>query len=328
MSKFTQEQETQIVKDARDLTATIEFEQRELQKVKSEQFKALPQEPIRKVVAPVQPVQPQYPQKPKTNYTWADFVKEDVKSKNKILVILCILCMWPVSIYILYSFFGFSKKLKELNDELAKDPKYLQAIEDAEKIAKEKQTQAENAAKVQQDSFDKQYEEAKKQYDNEIVPKYKEEFALWSDLRERKIAILEEEIKLNEETLASLYNESKIISSTYRQLGILCWLYEDMSTSDHDIRYATELLDRDRQRIVTQEAGRMVQRSVSNMEQTMMQGFNAVYNAIEDGNDLQAETIDILSKTRRDMRAGDFIGTVQRHNTNKKLDEMLEMRKK
>lgn len=59
------------------------------------------------------------------------------------------------------------------------------------------------------------------------------------------------------------------------------------------------------------------------MKQAMMIGFNAVYNAIEYGNDLQEDSIEILSKTRRDINIGNMIGTVQRHNTNKMLDSLL-----
>ena len=87
--------------------------------------------------------------------------------------------------------------------------------------------------------------------------------------KKRKIAIIEEEIRLNKEALDELYANTKIVSLTYRALWILSWLYNDMSTSDHDIRYATELLDRDRQRLATQEAGNIVRKSVGQVEQTM-----------------------------------------------------------
>lgn len=100
-----------------------------------------------------------------------------------------------------------------------------------------------------------------------------------------------------------------------------------MSTSDHDIRYATELLDRDRQRLATQEAGNIVRKSVGQVEQTMKVGFNAVYNAIEDGNELQLDTINNLSKMRRNMNTGNVIGTVQRHNTNKMLEQMVKKKR-
>lgn len=323
MGKFTQEQETQIVKDAMNLTATIEYEQDELNKFKAQRFRQLPQAPVRQVLAPLQPVKVEYPQKPKAKLSYTDYIKEDLGKMNKGLIVLGVLSGFGMGLYIIYSFISYPKKIQEINEELAKEPEYLQAVEKAEKIAAEKQKQAEENARIKQAKLDEQYKENKMKYENEIVPKYNEELDLWSKIQKRKIAIIEEEIKLNQETLANLYDQSKIISSSYRQLAFLCWLYEDMSTSDHDIRYATELLDRDRQRIATQEAGVKAQASISHMEQTMKQGFNAVYNAIEDGNDLQAETIDILSKTRRDMKTGNFIGTVQRHNTNKMLQDML-----
>ncbi len=67
-----------------------------------------------------------------------------------------------------------------------------------------------------------------------------EELNVWSVIRERKINFSGEELKYNNEALIDLYDSSKLISKTYRELGILRWLYEDMSTSDHDLKYATE----------------------------------------------------------------------------------------
>ena len=57
-------------------------------------------------------------------------------------------------------------------------------------------------------------------------------------------------------------------------------------TSDHDIRYATELLDRDRQIKATTEAGTKIQEAINDMHSSMTAGFNAVYDAIDDGNEI------------------------------------------
>ena len=194
-------------------------------------------------------------------------------------------------------------------------------------FAQDKQNELEEKIRLEQEKIDKEYATQKQQYESVTLPKYNEDLNLWSVNQERKIAIIEEEIRLNKEALDELYVNTKILSLTYRELWILSWLYNDMSTSDHDIRYATELLDRDRQRLATQEAGNIVRRSVGQVEQTMKVGFNAVYNAIEKGNELQLDTINNLSTMRRNMNTGNMIGTVQRHNSNKMLEQMVKKRR-
>lgn len=337
MSKFTQNEETEIVKSARDITATIEFEERELKRLKSERFKEPPKPPVRKILEKAKKVEPEYPQKPKTTYKYSEYFKGKVMKYSlpaRILrgIVLVLLALSGIGYLIILVLFGFSyknyiQKKKEMNNQLANSKEYLQAVENAEKTAQKKQKELEEKIRLEQEKIDKEYATQKQQYESVILPQYNDALNLWNANQERKIAIIEEEIRLNKEALDELYANTKIVSLTYRALWILSWLYNDMSTSDHDIRYATELLDRDRQRLATQEAGNIVRKSVGQVEQTMKVGFNAVYNAIEDGNELQLDTINNLSKMRRNMNTGNVIGTVQRHNTNKMLEQMVKKKR-
>ncbi len=337
MSKFTQNEETEIVKSARDITATIEYEEREVKRLKSESFSEPPEPPVRKILEKAKKVEPEYPEKPKTTYKYSEYFKEKVMKYSlpvRILlgIVLVLLALSGIGYLIILVLFGFSyknfiQKKKEMNNELANSKEYLQAVENAEKIAQKKQKELEEKIRLEQEKIDKEYATQKQQYESVILPRYNDALNLWNTNQERKIAIIEEEIRLNKEALDELYANTKIVSLTYRALWILSWLYNDMSTSDHDIRYATELLDRDRQRLATQEAGNIVRKSVGQVEQTMKVGFNAVYNAIEDGNELQLDTINNLSKMRRNMNTGNVIGTVQRHNTNKMLEQMVKKKR-
>ena len=334
MSKFTQNEETEIVKSARDITATIEYEEREVKRLKSESFSEPPEPPVRKILEKAKKVEPEYPEKPKTTYKYSEYFKEKVMKYSlpaRILrgIVLVLLALSGIGYLIILVLFGFSyknyiQKKKEMNNQLANSKEYLQAVENAEKTAQKKQKELEEKIRLEQEKIDKEYATQKQQYESVILPQYNDALNLWNANQERKIAIIEEEIRLNKEALDELYANTKIVSLTYRALWILSWLYNDMSTSDHDIRYATELLDRDRQRLATQEAGNIVRKSVGQVEQTMKVGFNAVYNAIEDGNELQLDTINNLSKMRRNMNTGNVIGTVQRHNTNKMLEQMVK----
>lgn len=345
MSKFTQQEETMIVKNAMELTATIMVEEIELRNIKSEKFRDLPNPPKRTILRKPEKIYPQYPPKPTTTYSYTEYLKETVgKFKNlrvigiaAIIIFLSgiiipglffvtflLLALFPVLIiFLIITYHSYSTKRQALNRQLSESQEYLQAVENAEKLAEKQQKEAEAEFQQQQKKLDAEYEEEKNQYENVTVPKYNEDFNTWTVIQERKIAFLDEELKCNKEVLNSLYDATKIISKTYREFTILKWLYEDMSTSDHDIRYATEILDRDRQRAITAEAGKRTQTAIYDMKQAMMIGFNAVYNAIEYGNDLQEDSIEILSKTRRDINIGNMIGTVQRHNTNKMLDSLL-----
>lgn len=337
MSKFTQNEETEIVKSARDITATIEYEEREVKRLKSESFSEPPEPPVRKILEKAKKVEPEYPEKPKTTYKYSEYFKEKVMKYSlpaRILrgIVLVLLALSGIGYLIILVLFGFSyknyiQKKKEMNNQLANTKEYLQAVENAEKTAQKKQKELEEKIRLEQEKIDKEYATQKQQYESVILPQYNDALNLWNANQERKIAIIEEEIRLNKEALDELYANTKIVSLTYRALWILSWLYNDMSTSDHDIRYATELLDRDRQRLATQEAGNIVRKSVGQVEQTMKVGFNAVYNAIEDGNELQLDTINNLSKMRRNMNTGNVIGTVQRHNTNKMLEQMVKKKR-
>ena len=337
MSKFTQNEETEIVKSARDITATIEYEEREVKRLKSESFSEPPEPPVRKILEKAKKVEPEYPEKPKTTYKYSEYFKEKVMKYSlpaRILrgIVLVLLALSGIGYLIILVLFGFSyknyiQKKKEMNNQLANSKEYLQAVENAEKTAQKKQKELEEKIRLEQEKIDKEYATQKQQYESVILPQYNDALNLWNANQERKIAIIEEEIRLNKEALDELYANTKIVSLTYRALWILSWLYNDMSTSDHDIRYATELLDRDRQRLATQEAGNIVRKSVGQVEQNMKVGFNAVYNAIEDGNELQLDTINNLSKMRRNMNTGNVIGTVQRHNTNKMLEQMVKKKR-
>lgn len=336
MSRFTQEQQTEIIKHARDLTATIEFEERELNKLKVQKFKNVPTPPKHKEELWQEIFEPQYPPVPKTNYKYGDHIKSLLKieegTNKTMLIIVAILVLifagWIIGVAFIASVVSYFQKKKEINEGLANSPEYLQAVADAERIAKEKQIEHDRLLDEKQKEHDLQYEKDKEHYDNVILPQYKKEKEEWENNRSRKVSILEEEVRLNREMLTTLYDETKLVSVTYRPLWILCWLYDDMSSSDHEIRYATELLDKERQLLATEKAGQIVTHAVGKLENSMLQGMNAIYNAIDYGNALQEETITEISKVRRDMNIGNIIGTVQRHNTNKMLEELVPKKKK
>ena len=76
MSRFTQEQQTEIVEKAKNLTATILIEEETLEEISNQRFKGKPNAPIRQTVEKCQNAKPKYPPKPKANYAFIDYLKE------------------------------------------------------------------------------------------------------------------------------------------------------------------------------------------------------------------------------------------------------------
>lgn len=302
MSTYTQEQETEIVKDALFLTKTIELEEEKLVYVENEKFRSQPVAPVhQKLVVPH--IEPQIPAPPKTNYNYKDFYQENKKTIRDGI-------FFGGTISVIKLAKDFSNKRKEINESLAHSPEYLKAVEEAKQKAIEKQNRVNKEIAEKQARIDAQYATDLDNYNNVLIPNYKKDLEIFNGIKQKKIDMLREDIELNRETLEVLYQETKIISLTYRDIETLKWLYNDMSTSDHDIRYATELFDRQRQLDATLTIGKSVSNEINNLEASMTENIYAVFCAIEDGNDE-------LAKTRRNENISNTISIIQRHNLNR-----------
>lgn len=334
MSEYTQQQQTEIIRDAMTLTTAIQIEEEELNRLKSERFRAKPAGPTRKVLD-IPQIQPQIPAAPKSQYRYTNYLKDNKKYGiilGGAVVILMVLIgiatksffavtsILPMAFWLslIVSLVLFFKKRNELNQQLAQSPDYLNAIEEAKRTASEQQQKAQDEISKQQAQIDAKYQSDMEYYETVIIPAYNQEFSQWKKKQAEKITILEDDLKVNNETLANLYDTTRLVSLTYRDLWILRWLYDDMRSSDHDIRYATELLDRDRQRYATEQSGRCVQEAISDMESSMMSGFQAVYAAVEEGNEE-------LVHMRRNQNMSNAVGIAQRHNLNKMVKTQNKM---
>lgn len=328
-NNYTQQEEVEIIKYCRDLTATIEIEEKQLKKIQAETYKKRPNPPVKQISVP----EPKYPNPPVARLKYFKFsmIYWCVIGLALIILVISSICaddgsamegFWIAWYFGLLCTFPFTfvfwrKKIRKMNAILANSPEYLQARQRAASYANEQ-------ARNKQNEYDKKYEEQMEHYQNVIIKQYDIELKSWTIFKEKKIGVLMEEIALNKSALHKVYECTKLVSSMYRDLYTLMWLYEDMSTSNHDIRYATELYDRDRQRAVTEAAGLAVRQSVYDLEETMRVGFDAVYDAIEYGNTLTEKEVSVLSKTRRDQNIANIIGIGQMHKQNKMLDKLID----
>lgn len=115
-NQFTQEEQTAIVKMARDLTAAIEFEEDELQKLKHENFKNLPAPPTREVIRSEAKIQPEYPADPVPTYTYLQHLQKMVHINNQILFWLAFAAVFVVLsgvvlVFLVVAYFSYKKEL-------------------------------------------------------------------------------------------------------------------------------------------------------------------------------------------------------------------------
>lgn len=342
MSNYTQEQETEIVKDAMTLTTAIQIDEEELKRLKSERFKSKPSAPVHKVLD-VPNIQTQIPEAPKTQYRYSSFLKDLLKNKfvliPTIVILICFIwSMKPFSLGFGYglimliisavcfapfiligTYFLYKQKVNTLNQQLAQSPEYLKAVEDAKRVASEKQQKAKEEIAQKQAEIDEKYQSDLEHYNSVVIPNYNQEYDSWKIAQKLKIEMLEEELQLNKDTLEALYESTRLISLKYRKLDLLCWLYDDMMSADHNIDRAIDLLNDERQLDKLDDLadkirglGDKISGAINDMHSSMMSGFHAVYDAIEEGNEE-------LAKARRDQNLANTAGIIQRHNLNKMI---------
>lgn len=288
---YSHDEETEIVRKAMLLETAIAIEKVDLADLKSEEFDRFPD--YETVFQDKRPVAPQretctvakvddlpIPKPPKCDYT---LKQHCIKQPYWVVMLLVgfLLMTSSRSSYMFGMFLGavgmyglpitYFRKKRELNKELAESPQYLTLVDATKMKNLELREAAEKEAKEKQVVLDKKYEKELAHYNSVVIPSYEatvadhkheyekmqEEYsrdkAEWEENKAKTIALLSEDISAKQESLAKLYDETKILSVHYREIPLLEWLYDDMRTSDHDIRYATELLDRNRQRVAQEE---------------------------------------------------------------------------
>lgn len=355
MSKYTREQQIEIVKWAMNLQATIESEQAQISMLQNSKFRAKPLPPSHQKA---QPIQPNYPTAQKSNYSFSNHIQNDKSfigklfSKKGIIAIVVAIVVGNILGIVLQGvgakihFFGvigmlimticgfiipacvivfiikyveYLGKRKEYNNQLANSPEYLNARAEAERVAK--QQEADNQKKL-----DEQYETAMATY-NSTLENYNSELAEYESKKKIELSILNQDLSLNINALTELYDTTLLIPKNNRALNELIWMYEDMSTSEHDFERALDMLNANKQIANTED----IKSQMSNLTNVMYQGLTEVLNSIDYSNYQLDEINNNLGKVRRDINLGNIAAASQRHgvnknikNTNSKLDNLLK----
>ena len=148
--------------------------------------------------------------------------------------------------------------------------------------------------------FDKMQYDADMNYNNQL---YKYEQEVLPQFQER-FKICEEELKVASESLAKLYEETKVVPSQYRTIDALQYIYDMVTTSDFDIRYAIE------------DYNRFVLRRLS---EAQLHELQVTTQLAHEQRDLLEEMGDTAKKARRDANIAQAAGFLQRRSIGKRL---------
>lgn len=118
---------------------------------------------------------------------------------------------------------------------------------------------------------------------------------------------IENKIDNTTKELTSLYNSSKLIPKQYRDAVSLKEIYDIMDSADYTVKEAIQTFDRNRQ--LQLDAARLVTQNQAN-------------EIAAQQNELLAENNSIADRARREANIAAFVGAVQRHNTNKSLNNI------
>ncbi len=161
----------------------------------------------------------------------------------------------------------------------------------------------------QQAIANQKYEEEKRLYETETLPNYQKKLDVWTTKHEQEIKQAEHDLSNAQQNLSLIYQETKIVPSQYRTIEALEYIYELISTSDYDITYAIDNYEKQKQRKL--DEARLREQQLANQ-------------LADEQAQLLYEQNAIAEKARLDANIASVVGTIQRHNTNKILNDTFK----
>lgn len=288
--------QAEVVKNLLDLERKANSVRREIAELRSMKFSPRPAEPEREIISREYPAV-----EPHTKFQWKIGLLPLIIS---FLLAVCIpvsflwgivgLAFYWVPIY--YVIYRVRKK-KECED-LTNSAEYQAQCAEIDRNWEKAQANA-----------DLRFAEQTKEYKEVIIPKYERDLQQWENEQQSKINDATNILRVTQDSLTEIYDTSKLVPAQYRTIEALEYIYDIVSTSDYDVKYAIESYDRDRQRKIEQERIREQQKANDIAA--------AQYQAQLDANDLAAEQNRIADDARRDANLHATIAAVQRHNANR-----------
>lgn len=292
---MTREEQLSTIKQLRDLTADLEWQQDTLDELEWSSYDP-PVKPVLKTYT-----KPAYPEPESSmrfnwkvfNYFWAITA----------LIFLGICKLFDTPIFLLLHVaitIGYVMKYREMKKA------------DVEKV----RNSAEFKSKLKQidDDYDSLVSAAKSKYEkdmdewkNDLMPRYEIDKVKYEAKKREDIANCKAAITNDKREISRIYGETKILPTAYRTLPILEYIEEFMTSSNFDVDRAIENYDREQQRCIDEK--RFQQEVYYNQLQEQMV-------------DAQERANSIADRARRDANRYEFVAAVQRHNTNKHLKNL------
>lgn len=294
---MTREEQLSTIKQLRDLTADLQWQQDTLDELEWSSYDP-PEKPVLMTYT-----KPPYPE-PKSsmrfnwkvfNYFWA----------ISALIFLGICKLFDTPIFLLLHVaitIGYIMKYREMKKA------------DVERVRNSDEFKAK--LKTIDDDYNgfiaiikEKYEKDLAEWTNDLMPRYEINKVKYEEKKRVDIANCKAAITHDKREIARIYGETKIIPTAYRTLPILEYIEDFMASSNFDVDRAIENYDRDQQRAIDEK--RFQQEVYYNQLQEQMV-------------DAQERANDIADRARRDANRAEFVAAVQRHNTNKHLKKMTE----
>lgn len=300
-------QQVSVVKNILDLELFIKNTQSRLDTLSEEEFSPIPDPPV------CVEIERTYPEvKTRVKYNWIMaliplivFVVlltvgsllffSAISAISLIAIPLFFFALiWPI---IYYFAIVKPKKRKDIEEQIA-SPEYQSIC-----------MQLNQQFDAQQYQANMEYNNAVMIYNNQVIPRYQQALAQWTAQHNNAIQQAQASLQNAKSNLESLYTQSMLIPFQYRNIEALQYIYQTISTSTCDIMFAIQSYESNRNLIAQQEANE-----------------HAAYNnqLLMEQNEIAEESNRIAEKARRDANIAAVVGTVQRHNTNKQLNNLNE----
>lgn len=294
---MTREEQLSTIKQLRDLTADLEWQQDTLDELEWSSYDP-PVKPVLKTYA-----KPEYPEPESSmrfnwrvfNYFWAITA----------LIFLGICKLFDTPIFLLLHVaitIGYVMKYREMKKADVERVRNSDEFKTKLKLIDDDYNCIVSVAK-------QQYEKDLAEWKNDLMPRYEINKAKYEEKKSKDIANCKAAITHDKREISRIYGETKILPTAYRTLPILEYIEEFMTSSNFDVDRAIENYDREQQRCIDEK--RFQQEVYYNQLQEQMV-------------DAQERANDIADRARRDANRAEFVAAVQRHNTNKHLKKMSE----
>ena len=308
-------QQIQTISQVLDYETKIKDLKEQIQCINNERYRTIPNPPVH---TPVQTPMPEIKPVMKYDFKWTYL-------PIIIFEVICVLCwFWQFKVLDIISCIGFTVGTTWpailiwlwASKRVQRDKEIERIKNSAEYKAQCLQIETQDAE--QNRLRYEEYEKALREYETVIVPQYWDAHNKWSDDRNARLNNTQDTLSIAEKELSDIYNTTKIVPLQYRSIPALKYILITMQTSEYDVKTAIEIYDRQLQRELDQR--RLQEQQIAN-RQAAEQNY-----LLEQQNELVAEQNYIADKARREANAAAVVSAVQRHNTNKALNDIRKHR--